>query len=232
MPPHADLEQANPMSTPQPSQDPLQPVLHETAVELKEHLREACEAEGQDVESESTDELRELEDSLLAAAVAVQQTITLRRHVQKREAAAAAATAGREQADGTESGSPPKGDASEGAAETTGSPTSEPVQVREFQDQGGRPWRAWSVTPGLRPGRDAKRYLGEFHGGWLCFEALDGSARRRLPRYPAGWVSLEEQQLDHLLQNAIDAPERKLGKEGKASKAGKDASGEAAPPAS
>jgi hypothetical protein len=199
------------MSTPQPSQDPLQPVLHETAVELKQHLREACEAEGQDVESETTDELRELEDSLLAAAVAVQQTISLRRHVQKREAAAAASSRG---AATKTSAAPPQGDeAGSSKGDAPSSTETPPVAVREFQDEGGRPWRAWSVTPGLRPGRDAKRYLGEFHGGWLCFEALDGSARRRLPRYPPGWVGLEDNELDHLLKNAVDAPERKGAKD-------------------
>jgi hypothetical protein len=177
-------------SQPQP-QDPLKPVLEETEAELKQHLEDARLRTPEDVGAESEEDLRELEDSLLAAAVAVQQTISLRRHVEKREAAAA-----KEQ----ESAADREPGERKGGA------------VREFHDHTGRTWRAWSVTPGLRPGRDAKRYLGDFHEGWLCFEALDGSARRRLPRYPADWVDLEEPALDRLLDEAINAPERKTTK--------------------
>jgi hypothetical protein len=174
----------------QHEQDPLKPVLEETEAELKQHLEETRDRTPDDVAAESEDDLRELEDSLLAAAVAVQQTISLRRHVEKRQAAAAKE---RESAERSE------------AAEKS----SQVGAVREFHDHTGRPWRAWSVTPGLRPGRDAKRYLGDYHAGWLCFEALDGSSRRRLPRYPADWVNYEEPALENLLQGAVDAPERK-----------------------
>ena len=178
----------------QDEQDPLKPVLEETEAELKQHLEAARLRTPDDVAAEPEEELRELEDSLLAAAVAVQQTISLRRHVERREAAAA-----KEREDAQQSESAEKQIGRVGA-------------VREFHDHTGRPWRAWSVTPGLRPGRDAKRYLGEYHTGWLCFEALDGSSRRRLPRYPADWVEYEEPALENLLQGAIDAPERKTGK--------------------
>jgi hypothetical protein len=177
-------------SHPEP-QDPLKPVLDETEAELKQHLEDARLRTPDDVGAESEEDLRELEDSLLAAAVAVKQTISLRRHVEKREAAAAKE---QESAANREPGER-KGGA-----------------VREFHDHSGRPWRAWSVSPGLRPGRDAKRYLGAFHEGWLCFEALDGSARRRLPKYPLDWIDLEEPALDRLLDEAINAPERKTAK--------------------
>jgi hypothetical protein len=175
----------------QHEQNPLKPVLEETEAELKQHLETTRLRTPEDVAEESEGELRELEDSLLAAAVAVQQTISLRRHVEKHDAAA---TKEREEAQRAES--------AEKRSSQTGA-------VREFHDHTGRHWRAWSVTPGLRPGRDAKRYLGEYHGGWLCFEALDGSSRRRLPKYPSDWVDFEEPALENLLEGAVDAPERK-----------------------
>jgi hypothetical protein len=82
--------------------------------------------------------------------------------------------------------------------------------VREFRDSDGQLWRAWPVTPGqARPGRTAQRYLGEFHKGWICFEALESSARRRLAGQPAGWTELQERELCDLLQQAINAPQRK-----------------------
>jgi hypothetical protein len=176
----------------QPQPDPLRPVLEETEAELAQHLETTRRRTPEDVTTESEDDLRELEDSLLAAAVTVQQTISLRRHVEKREAAAVAKQ---------------REDAAEEVQKKR-----EAGAVREFHDHSGRPWRAWSVTPGLRPGRDAKRYLGDYHNGWLCFEALDGSSRRRLPKFPADWVELEEPALEGLLGEAIDAPERRTAK--------------------
>jgi hypothetical protein len=82
--------------------------------------------------------------------------------------------------------------------------------VREFRDSRGTAWRAWSVTPGIaRPGADAKRYLGEFHKGWICFEALDSSSRRRFPCQRSTWAGLKESDLEQMLDKAITAPERK-----------------------
>jgi hypothetical protein len=179
------------MPSSQAQPDPLRPVLEETEAELAQHLETTRERTPEDVSAESEEELRALEDSLLAAAVAVQQTLSLRRHVEKREAAAAA-----KEREETE-----RKDAAERREAAAG--------VREFHDRTGKSWRAWSVVPGLRPGRDAKRYLGEYHGGWLCFEALDGSCRRRLPRYPTDWMNLDEPALDQLLGEAINAPERR-----------------------
>jgi hypothetical protein len=181
------------MSSSQEQQDPLRPVLEETEAELAQHLETTRQRTPDDVSTESEDDLRELEDSLLAAAVSVQQTISLRRHVERRKAAVAKQREAAAEQDREER-------------------RRESVAVREFQDQSGRPWRAWSVTPGLRPGRDAKRYLGDYHGGWLCFEALDGSARKRLPRYPSDWLDLTEPALDRLLGDAINAPERRASK--------------------
>jgi len=175
--------------------DPLEPVLRDVEAELRNRLRETCEAEASGISTESAAEIRRLEDSLLAAAVAAEQTIALRRQIEKR-----------------------KSDMAELVKEATplpNEPTEPVLKVREFRDTNGQLWRAWPVTPGqARPGRTAQRYLGEFHKGWICFEALESSARRRLPGQPTDWIELKEPDLCQLLQQAINAPERKRRAEG------------------
>ena len=70
------------------------------------------------------------------------------------------------------------------------------------------------VTPGqARQGRTAGRYLGDFHKGWICFEALESNARRRLPRQPERWTELQDPDLCQLLAEAITAPQRKRQRE-------------------
>ena len=171
-------------------QDPLEPVLRDIEGELRARLRDACEAEASGVSTESASEIRRLEDSLLAAAVAAEQTIALRRRIEQRKSERAA------QPD-TPVGAPAE-------------PTEPTMKLREFRDAKGQLWRAWPVTPGqARPGRTAERYLGEFHKGWICFEALEGSARRRLPKQPEHWAELKDPDLCQLLEQAISAPQRK-----------------------
>lgn len=172
-----------------PGTDPLEPVLRDVEAELRSRLRDACEAEANGLSTESASEIRRLEDSLLAAAVAAEQTIALRRHIDQRKSESTTAS----------------------DLETTSRESSEPVlKVREFRDSDGQLWRAWPVTPGqARPGRTAQRYLGDFHKGWICFEALEGNARRRLPRQPADWTALGEPDLCQLLSEAINAPQRR-----------------------
>lgn len=161
--------------------DPLEPVLRDAQAELRRRLSEACEAEAGDVANESSAEIRRLEDALLAAAVAAQHTIALREHIEQK------ASQRREEASQPEYAS----------------------GVREFRDATGRRWRAWPVIPGsAQPGRKAQRYLGEFHKGWVCFESLDSSARRRLPQQPPRWNDLNDAELTLLLEQAISAPER------------------------
>lgn len=83
--------------------------------------------------------------------------------------------------------------------------------VREFTDAGGREWRAWVVIPGrVRSKEDAERYLGEYARGWLAFEALDGSARRRLPGFPENWRSLDDAGLERLMRRAPEVPVRRV----------------------
>ena len=178
------------MPSDRPEHDPLEPVLRDVEAELRSRLRDACEAEANGISTENAAEIRRLEDSLLAAAVAAEQTIALRRHIDRRKAKAAAQLSE--------------------AAEVPNEAAEPAPGVREFRDAEGRPWRAWPVTPGqARPGGTVGPYLGEFNKGWICFEALEGSARRRLPGQPPGWTQLEEHELRQLLGQAINAPERK-----------------------
>ena len=176
--------------------DPLEPVLRDVEADLRSRLREACEAEASGVWTEGAEEIRRLEDSLLAAAVAAEQTIALRRRIDQRSSKKKAAPA-----------------ESESAQQTRAEPnaaTDVVPRVREFRDSAGQLWRAWPVTPGqARTGRTAGRYLGEFHKGWICFEALEGNARRRLPKQPEHWTELKELELCQLLDQAVNAPERR-----------------------
>lgn len=173
--------------------DPLEPVLRDVEAELRNRLREACEAEASGVPTENAVEIRRLEDSLLAAVVAAEQAIALRRRIDQRKSRRATAPAQL----ATRSTSAPN------------DPSDFVLKVREFRDQNGQLWRAWPVIPGqARPGRTAERYLGEFHKGWICFEALEGSARRRLPRQPEHWAELQDSDLRQLLEQAVSAPQR------------------------
>ena len=163
--------------------DPLEDVLHDAEAELRRRLAEACDAEASGASSDTAAEIRQLENSLLAAAVAAEQTLTLRRHIEQRRAAT--------------------------SASDDRVPSDPPMRVREFQDAQGQRWRAWPVTPGqARPGSTIP-YLGEYHKGWICFEALESSARRRLPLQPERWSELPEGELVRLLDQAITSPERK-----------------------
>ncbi len=182
-----------------PADDPLQPLLDEAEAKLHRRLHDACEAEAHGIASDSAVEIRRLEDSLLSAAMAAEQVLTVRRHMQ-RNAKAAEKSSG--------SGDPPPVTAEPEAPQ----PPSEqaPTTVREFKDCQGRAWRAWPVTPGsARSGQPIRRTLGEFQEGWICFESVDDSARRRLPRREARWSELREEELERLLDQAINVPGRK-----------------------
>lgn len=180
--------------------DPLEPVLRDAEAELRGRLREACEAEASGLSTESATEIRRLEDSLLAAAVAAEQTIALRRHIERHKAEGRAET----EIEGTQ----------DNRAETN-APSEPVIKLREFRDAEGQLWRAWPVLPGQpRAGRTAGRYLGEFQKGWICFEAPETNARRRLPEQPEHWTELEEPELCQLLGQAINAPQRRRHKEG------------------
>jgi hypothetical protein len=192
-----------------PGQDPLQNILEDAETELQRRLEEACDAEAKGVSTESTQEIRQLEDKLLAAAVAAKHTVTVRQHIKRRSS--------------TERERPIKideaADRNVGAAASATRKLGEPepseragkpdMSVREFIDDAGRPWRAWPVIPGLsRASSSGRQFLGDFQDGWICFEGLGTSARRRLPCRQTSWANLTDQELQRLLQKAIDAPVR------------------------
>lgn len=204
-------------------EDPLQPLLDEAEAKLHRRLHAACEAEANGVSSDSAIEIRRLEDSLLAAAMAAEQVLTVRRHMQRNAKAAEQSSGTGSRAAGpapeqAEAGAthPPRGVPAEAAPERqevapqpdeTGQVV---TTVREFKDCKGRAWRAWPVTPGsARAGQPNRRSLGEFQEGWICFESVDDSARRRLPRRESRWSELPEEELERLLDQAINVPGRK-----------------------
>lgn len=84
--------------------------------------------------------------------------------------------------------------------------------VREFRDRGGREWRLWAVAPTGRQGRrgSLEQLRPEYQGGWLTFETIDESERRRLPSYPDDWATLDIEGLEALLARATPvAPRRR-----------------------
>ena len=191
-----------------PRQDPLQRVLNESEEELQRRLREACEAEAEGLSTKSTQEIRQLEDSLLAAAVAAEQTITLRRHVKGR------APAERQRPIPVDEAADRKGNANSQAQSPDepliGSYGEESLtSVREFTDDSGSAWRAWPVIPGhSRASASGRSFLGDFQDGWICFEGLNNTQRRRLPCRQPDWASVTDEELQRLLARSIDAPGR------------------------
>ena len=205
------------MSSPRRTDNALQDLLEEAESELSRRLREACEAEARGVSSDSSDEIRRLEDTLLAAAMAAGRTLAARRHLKAGadtgETAEAATVAPRTRtSEITErhgaADRPPNTDPGHGAE----LPHHGGTAVREFEDETGRSWRAWPVTPNLARAREAsRRSLGDFQEGWICFEAMDNSGRRRLPRMGRRWSDLPAEELPRLLAQAINVPSRKTG---------------------
>lgn len=85
--------------------------------------------------------------------------------------------------------------------------------VREFTDATGRAWRAWAVSP---RGREAKRnslegLRPEYQAGWLTFETIDESERRRLPAHPRDWHTRDDAGLQELLGRAARVTPRLRG---------------------
>ena len=196
-------------SAPEPP-NPLENFLKEAESELSRRLHEACEAEARGVATESAREIRQLEDSLLSAAMAAEQVIKARRHLRR-----ASGDAETPSGDTTPAADPDRTQSALTSApkpgEGTGSPAaSTGTAVREFEDETGRSWRAWPVTPNLARAQEAsRRSLGDFQDGWICFEALDNSGRRRLPSRGRRWSDLPAEDLPRLLEEAIDVPGRK-----------------------
>ena len=191
------------------SPNPLQKLLDEAQSDLSRRLQEACQAEARGVASESAEEIRQLEDSLLAAAMAAERVVTARRHLARdeREEASEAAAGDDAANQSNRTASQPATARSVPASELA---ASEHSAVRHFEDESGRAWRAWPVTPDqARANEASRRRLGDFQEGWICFEALDNSGRRRLPRHGRRWSDLPATELPRLLAEAIHVPPRK-----------------------
>ena len=175
--------------------DPLRPALRRAEAEVARHLDEACDEIGEkDLSQESLDELLRLEDELLAAARAVDETVRLRRQLGERQATTD----------------------SEPRAANVAVPPAQPAdeaptcRLRDFRDADGREWRVWEVKPGSTGRRiNPERYLGEYVKGWLAFECPRDEARKRLPNHPADWFGMGDAELDGLLPRAVDVPKRR-----------------------
>ncbi len=189
--------------SPPPDRDPLQNLLEDAESELRRRLEEACEAEARGVSTESTEEIRQLEDSLLSAAMAAKQTIAVRRHMKRR----GYGERERPVKVDLEAEHDPRADAlKEGESESEAGAT---TGVREFVDSTGQRWRAWLVVPGQSKSHSSgRRFLGDFQNGWVCFEGVGNSARRRLPFRQASWANVTDDALRRLVEQAIDAPIR------------------------
>ncbi|HXG71425.1 MAG TPA: hypothetical protein VNJ04_12540 [Gemmatimonadaceae bacterium] len=75
------------------------------------------------------------------------------------------------------------------------------MAVRDFVDEKGVPWKVWPVTPeSFKTRTAAEDYLGDYGGGWLCFES--GSERRRLAQFPRDWSIRSDKDLSALLKTA------------------------------
>ena len=79
--------------------------------------------------------------------------------------------------------------------------------LREFTDSEGNEWRVWDVNPLIH---DRRTQSGKRPGfirvpeSWLCFQS--GDDRRRLTPVPAGWIDMDDAQLESLCDRAESAP--------------------------
>lgn len=166
--------------------DPVQPAVRHAANEAARHLEEACDEIGaKDLSRESLEELLRIEDELLAAARAVDETVRLRRQLADRTTSTVAMQP----------------------------PQDVPVcRLRDFHDTEGREWRAWEVRPGSTGRRiNPERYLGEYVKGWLAFECPQNEIRKRLPNHPTDWFDMSDGDLSQLLPRALDVVRRAPG---------------------
>lgn len=78
------------------------------------------------------------------------------------------------------------------------------MAFREFTARDGRRWRAWDVAPeAVEPLTRAEDYLADcFRDGWVVFETIDGSDKRRLCPPPYAWEHRSDANLDDLLARA------------------------------
>jgi hypothetical protein len=79
------------------------------------------------------------------------------------------------------------------------------VALLNFTDARGNGWRVWNVdTPADR----AHLMDASYRNGWLVFERIDGTERRRLAQVPEDWEHLTPDHLYRLCRAATPAPHR------------------------
>jgi hypothetical protein len=185
-----------PRMNPRDETDPVHPALRRAEAEVARHLEEACDDAGrEDIGQESLEELLRLENELLAAARAVDETVRLRRQLGERP---------------TNESQPPASPPASSPTSSVAGAGERACRLREFSDDQGRDWRVWEVKPGASGRRaNPERYLGQYVNGWLAFECLQDEARKRLPNHPADWFGMVDTDLHKLLPQAVEVPKRK-----------------------
>ena len=76
------------------------------------------------------------------------------------------------------------------------------MPLREFLDESGTTWLAWSTVP-----RSGANVRAAYADGWLSFQVGGGQDRRRLAPVPHGWEAASEDELRAYLGRARP-PER------------------------
>ena len=189
---------------------PLVPMLESAHADLAGRLAEVC---NHDVRGESTAEMMRLEETLSDAAQVAKQAISLRRRLRTGhggthtdddddDGASAEVDAGAsDSADA--SGADTRSAIGSSVKPAANSASGSAPAVRELSDRDGQTWRVWSVSAEqLHTERQVTGHLGEYRKGWLAFEALDGSERRRLPDIRDDWTALSDSDLRQLLECA------------------------------
>jgi len=89
------------------------------------------------------------------------------------------------------------------------------MAVREFDDERGRRWRVWCITPeAIHPVTRAEDYLADcYQLGWLVFESTSGDDKRRLCPFPKAWELESDEGMRALLSRAEAVSTRKLSRE-------------------
>jgi hypothetical protein len=76
--------------------------------------------------------------------------------------------------------------------------------MRTFRDSEGSAWTVFEVRRVVSTLAGAPVHAESIGSGWLCFE--NGSAKRRLARFPERWREFAEGELRKLLEQARPAP--------------------------
>jgi hypothetical protein len=89
------------------------------------------------------------------------------------------------------------------------------MAVREFVDESGRRWRAWSVTAAdIHPAIRTADYVSAiYQTGWLVFETVRRDEKRRLAFFPQRWADASDDDLRTLLGRAEIVPGRRTDSE-------------------